>query len=137
MIHDNNMNNERLARLEQASIDSAHEGLKALLLLNGGACVAVLGFLATTLKDAKAGGFEGLVSGMMASLVWFSVGAGLAVLTALFSYLTNQAYVASMLDPRVSWWRGLILNWLAMACPVFSLASFAYGIYVIALTVPF
>lgn len=137
MADDDSVKNERLARLEQASIDSAHEGLKALLLLNGGASVAVLGFLATTLKDAKAGGFEGLVSGMMASLVWFSIGAGLPVLTAVFSYLSNQAYVASSLDNKVKWRRGAIINWFGIASSLLSLAAFAYGIYGIAITVPF
>jgi hypothetical protein len=128
---------QRHARLEQASIDSAHEGLKALLLINGGACVAVLGFLATTLKDAKTGGFEPLIVGMLSSLLWFSAGAGLAVLTALFSYFTNQAYATSLIDPKVKWRRGEVLNWMAVSAAVLSLCAFAYGIYMIAVTVPF
>jgi hypothetical protein len=40
---------ERAAMLERASIDAGKEGLKALLILNGGACVALLTFLSSSI----------------------------------------------------------------------------------------
>ncbi|MGT2468948.1 hypothetical protein ACVOMV_36425 [Mesorhizobium atlanticum] len=36
--------------MEAASIRSGNQALKALLLLNGGACIALLGFLAGTFE---------------------------------------------------------------------------------------
>ena len=128
---------DRIARLEQASLDSAHEGLKALLLLNGGACVAILGFLATTLKDAKAGGFEPLVAAMLRSLTFFAVGAGLSVLTAVLSYLANQAYAGHLIDPKNGWGRGDFLTATGVGLAVLSLFFFACGVHAISVAVPF
>ena len=137
MATDNDAKTDRHARLEQASIDAAHEGLKALLLLNGGASIAVLGFLATTLKDAEAGGFQCLMSGMLDSLVWFAVGSGLAVFTSFCAYLSNQAYATSLLQPQVSWLQGTVWNRVGLAAALLSLGAFAYGTVTIAQTVPF
>ncbi len=137
MATDNEARNDRHARLEQASIDAAHEGLKALLLLNGGASIAVLGFLATTLKDATEGGFQALIAGMLDSLVWFAVGSGLAVFTSFCAYLSNQAYATSLLQPQVSWLRGTVWNRVGLAAALSSLGAFAYGTVTIAQTVPF
>lgn len=38
----------RAEAMEAAAVESANQALKALLILNGGACVALLGFLAAT-----------------------------------------------------------------------------------------
>lgn len=132
MDPDNQLKLDRVARLEQASIDAAHEGLKSMLLLNGGSCVAVLGFLATVIKDTNATGFDALTRGMMYSLLWFATGAGLAVFASLLSYLTNQAYVSAMLNPKISWQRGGRYNLWGTITSLASLGAFAAGVCCIA-----
>lgn len=82
---------ERAAMIERASIDAGREGLKALLLLNGGACLALLSFLASAVGKSGLRGMElGLLTGATSALILFAIGAGLAVLTCLLSYVTNQ-----------------------------------------------
>lgn len=95
----------RAEALEAASVESANQALKALLLLNGGACIAVLGFLASVFPAATLSGADGdfvsaflanfrqgqsapqidaqiLVADFLRALVWFSLGAGAAVVAS-------------------------------------------------------
>lgn len=124
--------NERADRLEQSSVEAAIEGLKALLILNGGACLAVLTFLATAISDTEASqAYAALIKGMMRSLVAFSVGAGLSVLTTLFAYLANQAYAAHLRYGRDSWGTGERWNFTAIASAILSLFCFFIGVALI------
>lgn len=128
---------ERADRLEQSSVDAAIEGLKALLILNGGACLALLTFLASAISDTEASQtYAPLINGMMKSLVAFSVGAGLSVLTTLFAYLANQAYAAHLRYGRDSWGTGERWNLTAIACALFSLVCFFTGVGLIWLAAP-
>ena len=122
---------ERFSRLEAASLQAAESGLKALLLLNGGACIAVLGFLASTASQENISiTYARIFSGMVSSLVFFSTGAGLAVLTSFFAYLANQCYASALLNPeRYEWSLGTLMNRLGIACALLSLAFFALGVF--------
>ncbi|QPB21160.1 hypothetical protein [Rhizobium sp. 007] len=124
---------DRVGRLEGASIEAAQEGLKALLILNGGACIALLGFVATTISQPEASAtYRPLIRGMMKSLVSFSVGAGLSVLTSMFAYLTNQAYVAALEGPdKYSWAAGQWWNNVAVMTALLSLVAFFVGVSLI------
>lgn len=82
---------KRAEKLEDASIKAAEEGLKALLLLNGGASVALLAFLA----DAVGSGdpspvYARLLTGMFNSLVYFAAGAGFSVSSFLTIRINNM-----------------------------------------------
>ena len=121
---------ERISRLEDASLEAANNGLKALLLLNGGASIAILAFLAQMLgKEGGAPEFAFLVREMLHSLGFFSAGAGAAVFVTFFAYYANQQYVAALLAPeKVSWNRGAILNILGGIIALLSLGLFGVGV---------
>lgn len=81
---------ERFESQIDAAIESGHHAVKAALILNGGACVALLAFLANTMSKAPEGGDVGrLLALMIDSLSFFAAGALLAAVTAGLGYLTN------------------------------------------------
>jgi hypothetical protein len=130
------MSNEKRADdLEKASIDASVEGLKALLILNGGACISLLAFLSSTMgKEGMSSTQERFVTGATYALVFFSIGAGLAVVTCIFAYLANQAYSSHLRwrenYPR-HWAYGLAWNRAGIATTLLSLVLFFYGVYTI------
>ena len=132
-------NRARADKLEAASVDAAAEGLKALLLLNGGACIALLAFLGATMgNDDLRWSEQRVVIGAVQSLVYFAAAAGAAVTTSIFSYLSNQSYSSHLRDPayyKRSWTVGQWLNNAGLATALLSLGLFAFGVYSIWKTV--
>lgn len=120
----------RAETMEAASIESANQVLKALFLLNGGACVAVLGFLASTFNADADTDRARLIADMLASLRWFSMGAGCAVLASGLAYLTNSAYARGLIDvnDRKAWWWGMALNKVAVMVSIASFVLFCVGL---------
>ena len=104
--------------------------MKALLLINGGACVAILGFLASTVSDPSNQDKARLTYAFVHSLLWFGGGAGLAVGTSCLAYLCNSAYARGLIEIESKWnWRvGSILNWIAVVSGLASLACFWLGL---------
>lgn len=69
-------NNERRRALEAAAIESAAHGLKALLLLNGGACIALIAFVGSIATSSSLRPeFSPLVGAASRALIWFAAGA--------------------------------------------------------------
>ena len=93
--------------------------MQALLLLNGAAALAMLAFIGNFSKDAN---FKSLLLGLSHPLSFFSHGAALAVLAAIFAYLSQ----ASWADGSSLWDNTLRL--LAMVLALGSLLLFAGGI---------
>jgi hypothetical protein len=126
---------ERAAMLEKASIDAGKEGLKALLILNGGACIALLSFLASTVGKQDLRGIEtSLISGATNALILFATGAGLAVLTCLLSYVTNQFLSSYLRNGKQSLKLlklGKCTNKLGLIASASSLLAFFIGLYAI------
>lgn len=126
-------NRTRADKLEQASVNAANEGLKALLLLNGGACIALISFLAASISSGQTSTNPSVfVAGFSRSLVWFAMGAGLAVLTSFFNYLSNQSYSSHLRNPAVykrSWSIGHAYTRLGLVGALGSLVAFAIGVY--------
>ena len=126
---------ERAAMLERASIDAGKEGLKALLLLNGGACIALLSFLASTVGKQGLRAMElNLISGTTNALILFATGAGLAVLTCLLSYVTNQclsAYIRGGKIKHKTLKLGKCTNRLGLLASAASLLAFFVGVFAI------
>jgi hypothetical protein len=125
----------RAESLEKASIDASVEGLKALLLLNGGACIALLAFLSATMgKEHTIAKEAAFVDGATAALVFFSIGAGLSVVTCVFAYLANQAYSTHMRDrsafPR-HWTYGTVWTRFGLLSTMVALGMFFWGVYTI------
>lgn len=126
---------ERAAMLERASIDAGKEGLKALLLLNGGACIALLSFLASTVGKQNLRAIEiSLITGTTNALILFATGAGLAVLTCLLSYVTNQFLSSYIRDGKKNGNKlrfGKCTNRLGLIASTASLSAFFIGVFAI------
>ncbi|NTZ60051.1 hypothetical protein G6L24_06970 [Agrobacterium tumefaciens] len=125
----------RADALEKASIDASVEGLKALLLLNGGACIALLAFLSATMgKEHTIQKEAAFVAGATDALIFFAGGALLAVITCVFAYLANQAYSSHLRDrsyyPR-HWGYGHAWTRAGLISTVGSLVCFGWGVYII------
>lgn len=125
----------RADALEKASIDASVEGLKALLILNGGACIALTAFLSATMgKEQTLPKEAAFISGATEALLFFSIGAGLSVITCIFAYLANQAYSSFLRNtptyPR-HWTYGQIWTRMGLTSTAASLVMFFWGIYTI------
>lgn len=132
---------KRAADLEAASIQASDDAIKALLLLNGGACIALLGFIANVfnaqgLSQARAAFLNSAVH----SLAFFALGAGMAVLTTFAAYLTNQKYSSGIRHAKPYqngfWIAGQALNYIAILFAILSLGLFAWGVITIWYAVP-
>ena len=124
---------KRADDLEKASIDASVEGLKALLILNGGACISLLAFLSSMMgKEGITDDQTKFVAGATSALVFFAIAAGLAVVTCLLAYLANQAYSSHLRwreqYPR-HWTYGLIWNRVGIVTTLGSLGLFFFGVY--------
>ena len=89
------------------------------MFLNGAGALAMLAFIGAFSKDAN---LKALLLGLSDPLSFFSHGAALAVLTAIFAYLSQ----ASWEDGSSLW--GNTLRLLAMVLALGSLLLFAGGI---------
>lgn len=77
--------NDQLQGFNRAAIETANIAVRSLLLINGGASVALLAFV-----GAVESGNSAINSDVLVEPIWrFAVGVGLAVLTAIFAYLVN------------------------------------------------
>lgn len=105
--------------------------MKALLLINGGASVAILGFLASTISDSTTPHKARLTYAFVHSLAWFGGGAGLAVGASCLAYLCNSFYARGLIDLSSKWdWRmGRYTNWAAIGFGLASLAAFWAGLW--------
>lgn len=127
-------NDKRREALEAASIEAGNAGIKTLLLLNGSACIAILGFLANVFAEDMDSDRATFFQAAIRSLVWFATGAGLSVVVSLFAYLANQAYAIALtptFDHDRNWRRGELWNNAAIALAVASLCMFFAGVFTI------
>ena len=130
--------------LLRASLDSARDAMKAMFLLNGGASIALLGFLASTFAEDFTVDETNLYASIMRSLTYFASGAFLAVFTMALAYLINSLYSGSHagMERKWSWpylsettdsssryWWAIRLNWFAVATGAASLGAFALGLW--------
>lgn len=131
----------RAEAMEAAAIGSGNQALKGLLLLNGGACIALLGFLAGTFEKAN---LTAQNIALLAALRFFGWGAAAAVLASVTAYLCNSAYARGLMSQKKAWewpyvtdtassrrhWTaGMALNWIAVLEGAVSLGAFMFGLY--------
>lgn len=69
----------------QTATEMSSQAIKAMMLINGGAAVAMLGFVANVSGGEAAAQLN--LSAIVAALVWFALGSGLSVLAAGLSYV--------------------------------------------------
>ncbi len=103
----------------QAARTYAGQVVQALLLLNGAAALAMLTFIGNFSKDAN---LRSVLLGLSNPLAFFADGAALAVLTAIFAYLSQVSWA----DGSSLW--GATLRLFAMVLALGSLLMFVGGI---------
>jgi hypothetical protein len=128
--------------VNKAAIETANLSLRTLVVINGGAAIAVLTFLGGVASKEKV---DFAKVGVVAdTLKWFAFGVALAVLAMALSYLTNfaMAAVASSMHrkwehpyiaegQRTTLWRRINLTFhiCAMVAAFGSLALFLIGMF--------
>lgn len=126
----------------QATIESGQLALRTAVLVNGGAAVAVLGFIGAFASKDKIGVTE--LTAVARSLIWFAFGVLAAVTAMVVAYVTSfcmttwvrsEQYISQppfVLPGRNTgmWW-GLYLTFLILAglTGVASLALFIWGTF--------
>lgn len=126
----------------QEAVLNGREGIKALILINGGAAITMLGFVGAF---AARGNFDiKHLTPIANSLLWFAGGIVLAVIAFGFSYVANFSYAACtsrmkktyehpfVIDTDNSiWWRdfGVRFHYAAIGIAVLALALFLVGIW--------
>ncbi len=118
-LEKNKLAEEKYRFEAQAARTYAGQVVQALLLLNGAGALAMLAFIGGFSKEAN---LKILLLGLSNPLSFFSHGAALAVLTAIFAYLSQ----ASWADGSSLW--GNTLRLFAMVLALGSLLLFAGGI---------
>ena len=125
-----------IERSGDAAIKSGQLAIRTVTLINGGAVIAVLGFIsALASKDSER---IAQIVPVATSLLWFSGGVAMAAAAAGFAYLTNYAAtgVASRLNhPFVEvtvaskrWrWFATVCQWVAVLTAILSLSFFVIG----------
>lgn len=117
-------NETHAAETYKSLISISVEGLKSVLLLNGGSIVAIL----TYLGHASSG--PQLAVRIKCSLVWFVVGLVTVGFAFVTSYLTQLALYNESINPKS--YKGTkhqCYLWVTLALVVLSLASFAFGAF--------
>jgi hypothetical protein len=109
-----------------AAVSTGTETVKAILLINGGACVAVRAFIGSIASKVT-------VTDLAGSLVWFAIGAVAAVISAAFGYLTNLSlssetntkthhfdvpFVRETEASRRHHAAGCVTRWLSICCAI-------------------
>jgi hypothetical protein len=135
-------NSEFHSYVNKAAIETANLSLRTLVVINGGAAIAVLTFLGGVASKEQ---IDFAKVGVVAStLKWFAFGVALAVTAMALSYLTNFAtasiassrtqnwehpYVAD--GPKTKWWRitNRVFHFLAMVTAFASLGLFVEGMF--------
>jgi hypothetical protein len=112
---------------DRAAIDFALSAIRGLLLINGGAIVALLAFLSNVWTNDASGARE-LAINLKLPLSYFMAGVFASVLTAMLSYLGQRAINESWY--RITWeqnWTAHILVGLGLIAALASLIMFGIG----------
>jgi hypothetical protein len=126
----------------EAVMKAGEVAIRTVMLVNGGAAVAVLAFIGALVREG--GVTVKQVSGVSGSLLWFAGGVAMAVLALALSYFTNYCYVGSetsrvfafdhpyIIDGANTWkWRywGRAFHVGAIVWAVLSLVAFVFGMF--------
>jgi hypothetical protein len=112
----------------EAVIRFAEMSVRSLLILNGGAALALLTF-------ATSAALRGGTLGFKTALLAFGAGAALSVVTAAFSYLAQSYYAVSEGQDQAHK-LGQIFRHAGMICAVLGLAAFFAGVGLVASALP-
>jgi hypothetical protein len=86
-----------------AATKSAEIALQSLLILNGGAAVALLSVVAALSASREADKLAPIIESATYILRFFAAGAGSAVIAAIAAYICNYCYAEAILAPKPLW----------------------------------
>jgi hypothetical protein len=112
----------------RGAIDLALISIRSLIIVNGGAVIALLTFSGNLLARGEA---PAMASAIAASMTNFLEGLILSLFTCLTSYLTQVAFSELPRSPENNKARrwGSLIRWLAIAGGMGSLLAFSLGAY--------
>lgn len=87
-------------QLNEATMRDAQAAIRIMLVVNGGAAIAVLAFVGSLLSKGYS---IPQVSGIISILRWFVFGVTATPFAALFAYLTNFCYAGSLASRTRTW----------------------------------
>ena len=79
----------------KAAIDNANHALRTLILINGGAAIAILAFLGAVISS-DTNQFADDIVVVTSPIAWFAWGVALATLGMAFAYFTNYCITTSI-----------------------------------------
>ncbi len=92
-------NSDSAVKQVLAAIESGHQALRGILLINGGAAVALLAFIgAIASKDGV-----GSVADLAESIQWFAFGVAVAAAAIGMTYLVNHSFANSLKTMQYNW----------------------------------
>jgi hypothetical protein len=138
------LEHERLAanigQLEAAAIESSTIVVRTLVLVNGGAVIAMMAFMANVVATPNAKNFVGVLD----SLSLFAIGVFAAVITACAAYLTHLFYSYDKSSTMKTWkhpyseqtkkskrcrWWGRVFHIIAVSAASASVFMFLRGVF--------
>lgn len=129
-------------QMNEAAIRTGESAIKAAILANGGAVIAVLAFVGNL--AGRSGIDPKHLVGIAGSLNWFAWGVAAGVACLLLAYLTNLSQAQKLTSHIWTWkhpywekgkatdwfaWQRLLCQWLAIVMGAASLALFVLGIW--------
>jgi hypothetical protein len=84
--------------MNQSTIEAGQIAVKSLFLINGGAVVAMLGFIANTFGEMQAN-----AEALIMPLMHFVVGVGLTALTSAMAYFTQYCFTSASAKRKKKW----------------------------------
>ena len=119
--------------LNEKAIDASNMVLKTLLLIHGGAAVALLAFIGNLSGKAAPSVFS-KISVLASALVWFGWGMGIAIVAMIFAYFTHyltvgHAYSTTAKQAKCYAVGKAVFHVLAALAALASLVAFLCGMY--------
>jgi hypothetical protein len=122
--------------MNEQAMNNANIVLRSLLLINGGAAVALLAFVGS-MVTSEALGLSDNIAELTAPFLWFGWGIVATVASMAFAYLTNYSIVGYSFavddgNPINGWNRAVfIFHVLAVFTTFVSLGCFIYGLWAV------
>jgi len=115
---------ERNMEVFRSCIMAGQSALKSIILINGGASVAVLSFMGVVVGKAEA---PQAISFLSFSLLLFAIGVFFASVASGFTYLAQVSHADKAVrnEAGFSFW-----NWAAVSCAILGCLSFFAGVLV-------
>jgi hypothetical protein len=128
----NDQDYDHFKSANEQAVASSNAVLRSLILINGGAAVAILAFIGSIFGRESVNITEN-VSAVTKPLLWFGWGVAIAVISMIFAYFTHY-FTAwhSQATPPAHIWPGrfkVIFHLFAISSALVSLAFFVCGMY--------